>query len=81
MTPAGFVPRLHKNSDISSQEKPVAVKIVVCIKQVPARDSVLRLNSTATWVQDTNLSFEGNEPDIYALEEAQIGRASCRERV
>jgi electron transfer flavoprotein beta subunit len=45
------------------------VKIVVCIKQVPARDSVLRLNSAATWVQDTDLSFEVNEPDIYALEE------------
>ena len=70
MTPAGFVPWLHKNFDFPLQEKPVAVKIVVCIKQVPARDSVLRLNSAATWVQDTDLSFEVNEPDIYALEEA-----------
>jgi electron transfer flavoprotein beta subunit len=46
-----------------------AVKIVVCIKQVPARDALLRLNSAATWVQDTDLSYEVNEPDIYALEE------------
>jgi electron transfer flavoprotein beta subunit len=45
------------------------VKIVVCVKQVPARDSLLRLNSAATWVQETDLSFEINEPDIYALEE------------
>jgi len=45
------------------------VKIVVCIKQVPGRDSVLRLNAAATWVQETDLSFEVNEPDIYALEE------------
>jgi electron transfer flavoprotein beta subunit len=45
------------------------VKIVVCLKQVPARDSLLRLNPTATWVQETDLSFEVNEPDIYALEE------------
>ena len=45
------------------------MKIVVCIKQVPARDALLRLNSAATWVQDTDLSFEVNEPDIYALEE------------
>jgi electron transfer flavoprotein beta subunit len=45
------------------------VKIVVCIKQVPARDSGLRLNAAATWVQETDLSFEVNEPDIYALEE------------
>ena len=45
------------------------MKIVVCIKQVPARDSLLRLNSAATWVQEADLSFEVNEPDIYALEE------------
>jgi electron transfer flavoprotein beta subunit len=45
------------------------VKIVVCLKQVPARDSILRLNQTATWIQETDLGFEINEPDIYALEE------------
>jgi electron transfer flavoprotein beta subunit len=45
------------------------VKIVVCIKQVPARDSLLRVNSAATWVAETDLTFEVNEPDIYALEE------------
>lgn len=46
------------------------MKIVVCIKQVPARDSVLRLNSSGTWIQDADLSYEINEPDAYALEEA-----------
>jgi electron transfer flavoprotein beta subunit len=46
------------------------VKIVACIKQVPARDCVLRLNSASTWVQEADLTFEINEPDIYALEEA-----------
>jgi electron transfer flavoprotein beta subunit len=45
------------------------VKILVCIKQVPARDSLLRVNPAATWIQETDLSFEVNEPDIYALEE------------
>jgi electron transfer flavoprotein beta subunit len=45
------------------------MRIVVCIKQVPGRDSILRLNSASTWVQETDLSFEINEPDIYALEE------------
>ncbi len=45
------------------------MKIVVCIKQVPARDSILKLNSGSTWIQETDLSFEINEPDIYALEE------------
>ena len=45
------------------------MKIVVCLKQVPARDSILRLNQAATWIKETDLSFEINEPDIYALEE------------
>ncbi len=46
------------------------MKIAVCIKQVPARDAVLRLNAESTWVRETDVSFEINEPDIYALEEA-----------
>jgi len=45
------------------------VKIVVCLKQVPARDSILRLNPAGTWIQEADLGFEINEPDIYALEE------------
>ena len=46
------------------------MKIVVCLKQVPARDSVLRLNADRGWIEISDLSFEVNEPDIYALEEA-----------
>ncbi len=46
------------------------MKIIICLKQVPARDAVLRLNAASTWVQENDLSFEINEPDIYALEEA-----------
>lgn len=46
------------------------MKIVVCLKQVPARDAVLRLNAASTWIQETDIGFEINEPDIYALEEA-----------
>lgn len=45
------------------------MKIVVSIKQVPARDSLLRVNSSATWIQETDLTYEINEPDAYALEE------------
>jgi electron transfer flavoprotein beta subunit len=45
------------------------MRIVICLKQVPVRDSVLRLNPAGTWIQETDLSFEINEPDIYALEE------------
>src|SRR5271170_8086849 len=45
------------------------MKIVVCIKQVPARDSQLRVASSGAWIQDADLSYEINEPDAYALEE------------
>jgi len=45
------------------------MKIVVCLKQVPARDSVLRLNDASTWIQESDVTYEVNEPDIYALEE------------
>ena len=46
------------------------MKIAVAIKQVPLRDSSLRLNSAGTWIDEDNLGFEINEPDAYALEEA-----------
>jgi electron transfer flavoprotein beta subunit len=46
------------------------MKIIVCIKQVPVRDSQLRLDSGGRWIQEGDLSFEINEPDAYALEEA-----------
>ena len=45
------------------------MKIVVAIKQVPARDSMLRVNAGAAWIQDSDLNYENNEPDAYALEE------------
>src|SRR5579863_4158075 len=45
------------------------MKIVVAIKQVPARDSMLRVNAAGTWIQDSDLNYEINEPDAYALEE------------
>jgi electron transfer flavoprotein beta subunit len=46
------------------------MKIIVAIKQVPVRDSQLRLDSGGRWIQENDLSFEINEPDAYALEEA-----------
>ena len=46
------------------------MKIVVCIKQVPRRDDLLRINADKTWVDEASLSFEANEYDTYALEEA-----------
>lgn len=46
------------------------MKIIVAIKQVPVRDSQLRVESAGRWIQEADLSFEINEPDAYALEEA-----------
>src|SRR4051812_3758797 len=44
------------------------MKIVVAIKQVPARDSQLRAEGSAAWIQTADLTYEINEPDAYALE-------------
>src|ERR1700755_2913128 len=46
------------------------MKIGVCIKQVPTREWQPRLNDTKTWIRDQDASYEMNEPDAYALEEA-----------
>jgi electron transfer flavoprotein beta subunit len=45
------------------------MKIAVCIKHVPARDSRLRIAPDGSWIEEGDLSWEINEPDTYALEE------------
>jgi electron transfer flavoprotein beta subunit len=44
------------------------MKIVVAIKQVAARDSVLRSGASGRCIEEADLSWEINEPDAYALE-------------
>jgi electron transfer flavoprotein beta subunit len=46
-----------------------AMKILVCIKHVPQKDATLKLNDSGTWIRE-HISYEVNEPDAYALEEA-----------
>ena len=46
------------------------MKIVVCIKQVPAKDAPLHIAESGTWIRETDIGFEMNEPDSFALEEA-----------
>ena len=46
------------------------MKLAVCIKQVVTREWPLRVGDTGTWIRDGDASFELNEPDAYALEEA-----------
>lgn len=44
--------------------------IAVCLKQVPTRDWQPRLNESGTWIREHDVTYEMNEPDAYALEEA-----------
>jgi electron transfer flavoprotein beta subunit len=44
------------------------MNIIVCIKQVPAKDAPLAINGN--WIKESDIGFEMNEPDSYALEEA-----------
>jgi electron transfer flavoprotein beta subunit len=46
------------------------MKIAVCIKQVVTREWQLRVAEGGIWIRDNDASFELNEPDAYALEEA-----------
>jgi electron transfer flavoprotein beta subunit len=46
------------------------MKIIVSVKQVPARDSALRVDNSGKRLDESDLSYEMNEPDAYALEEA-----------
>ena len=48
------------------------MKIIVAIKQVPARDSSFRIDGRGRWIDEPDLSFEINEPDAYALEAALL---------
>ena len=45
------------------------MNIFVCLKQVPARDALIRVNATGDWIDDSSIVHEMNEPDAYALEE------------
>ncbi len=45
------------------------MKILVCMKQVPQKDAPLKLNESGRWIRE-DISYEVNEPDAYALEEA-----------
>jgi electron transfer flavoprotein beta subunit len=44
------------------------MNIIVCIKQVPAKDAPLAI--VGNWIRESDIGFEMNEPDSFALEEA-----------
>lgn len=46
------------------------MKIAVCVKQVPAKDAPLAILEGSAWIRESDIGFETNEPDTFALEEA-----------
>jgi electron transfer flavoprotein beta subunit len=46
------------------------MKIIVAIKQVPERDAPVRIAASGKWIDESDLQFDLNETDAYALEEA-----------
>ena len=46
------------------------MKIIVAIKQVPDRDTQVRIDAAGKWIEESDLEYALNEPDAYALEEA-----------
>jgi electron transfer flavoprotein beta subunit len=46
------------------------MKILVALKQVPARDLPVEADGARAWIDESGLSYEMNEPDAYALEAA-----------
>jgi electron transfer flavoprotein beta subunit len=61
-----FSPAVTISLRLRSRNNPV--NIIVCIKQVPAKDAPLSI--AGNWIRESDIGFEMNEPDSYALEEA-----------
>jgi electron transfer flavoprotein beta subunit len=55
----------------------MALKILVCVRPVPVSGSTVRVNAAATGYDDTDLSFQVNEYDLVAMEEAIRIRERC----
>ena len=56
------------------------VRIAVCLKQVVTRESPVRLDRAGSWIDETQASWELNEPDAYALEAALAPTRTARRR-
>src|SRR3977135_3292899 len=46
------------------------MKLILVTKPQTATDSQLRIDGSGKWIQTSDLAFEINEPDAYALEAA-----------
>jgi electron transfer flavoprotein beta subunit len=68
--PPASTPQLAYFKTSFGRRRDPVVKIAVCIKQVPTREWHPRVDDAGTWVREGDASYELNEPDAYALEEA-----------
>ena len=50
------------------------MRFAVCLKQVVTREWPVRVGPSRTWIDETQASWELNEPDAYALEAALVLR-------
>ncbi len=48
------------------------MKIIVAIKQVPDRDSLIRIDPSGKWIDESDLQYAMNESDAHALEEGLL---------
>ena len=48
------------------------MKIAVLVKQVPGAESVLPINDSKDWIDESSVTFVMNPPDNFALEEALL---------
>jgi electron transfer flavoprotein beta subunit len=48
------------------------MKIIVAIKQVPDRDSQIRIDPSGKWIDESDLQYAMNESDAHALEEGLL---------
>ena len=46
------------------------MKIITCFKEVAGRETRYQVESGSQWIKESNVTFEINECDEYALEEA-----------
>ncbi len=65
-----FHPERGEDVLFSRRRRERILKIGVCVKQVPAKDAPLAIVEGGAWIRETDIGFETNEPDTYALEEA-----------
>ena len=59
------------HADTSTEQGKNPVKIIVCVKQVPAKDAPLSI--AGNWIRESDIGFEMNEPDSFTRSRKRCG--------